>query len=297
MLIRQLAFWTIGFALMVSQVGKGEVVLDGIFQGSMELNSRDGGTYTVPLAVALTPTGETKASATGTGIFEEEQVIDGAFLIDEEGGPYSFTKVSYRLTENVLDLRYDRLDLGLREVPASFRLTGKIDTDGNFLGRVISGNHGPLGTFKLRSTTLKMLPLRDKYVGTWRGSTTIGEGGPLQIDITSSPVITRNPISFEFEYTPGRLATMTFNTTGYEISEVIMDYLRQQFYLVRKSPNGQSLIFQGAYDPRSQKLWGYSVGAIAGRTGSFALEKSEDQVERNSGAPLPSWPRISTSGF
>ena len=85
MLIRQLAFCAIGFALSFSQLGYGEAVLDGIFQGTMELNSRDGSTYSVPLAVALTPTGETKAIPNGSGIFEEEQVIDGAFLIDEEG--------------------------------------------------------------------------------------------------------------------------------------------------------------------------------------------------------------------
>lgn len=256
------------------------VGLDGVFQGTMELKRSNGDKYTVPLAVALTPTGELAPSPSGSGAQSESQVIDGAFVIDEEGGPYSFTKVTYRLEENTLDLRYDRLDVGANtERPAAFRLVGELDSKGNYTGRVVSGNRGPIGKFALAPTDLELLPVREKYVGTWRGQTTIGAGGDLSITISDSPMVTINPINLEFEYTPGRLASVKYLGTGYDISEVVFDYLRRRLYLIQRrgQAGGQSLVFQAEYDPKTQKIWGFAGGGTAGRTGTFALEKDAEE--------------------
>ncbi|MEZ4752127.1 MAG: hypothetical protein R3B54_16285 [Bdellovibrionota bacterium] len=274
---RDLQILILGSVFLLSNVLLG-ATLDGIFEGTMQLKHRNGQSFSVPLAVALTPTGEVISVPAGSGIFHEEQVIDGAFVIDDEGGPYSFTKVSYRLAENTLDLRYDRFDSALEERPASFRLVGKFDPEGRVTGRVVSGTYGPIGKFVLVPTDLDSLPVRDKYVGTWRGSTTIGGDGELAITIGTSPIVSSNPVNFEFEYTPGRLASISYNGTGYEISEVFIDYLRRRLYLIQKVGQGQSLVFQAEFDPVSQKIWGFAGGASKGRTGTFALEKEKQEV-------------------
>lgn len=205
--------------------------ITGIYVGSMHLT--DGKERDIPLALSLTLTDETVSSPTGL-----EYVIDGAFVVDEEGGPYAFTKVSYDLDNNRFDMKYSRPRMDpTSSSPASLRLVGGFAENGEVVsGRVSSGVFGPIGTFKVvRDDSLSSIPFRQKYVGKWRGdyyNFHAQRSGPVEITIQPSARDTENPAGMEFDFTPGRRGG--YSVDGFWIASfnhVVIDYLRRRIIM------------------------------------------------------------------
>lgn len=200
--------------------------ITGIYVGSMHLV--DGKEREIPLAFSLTLTDETVSSPTGL-----EYVIDGAFVVDEEGGPYAFTKVSYDLDNNRFDMKYSRPRMDpTASAPASLRLIGGLDENRGISGQVSSGVFGPIGTFTVnRDDSLYSIPFKQKYVGKWRGqyfNYHARRAGVAEITIQPSARDTENPAGMEFDFTPGRRGG--YSVDGIWIASfnrVVIDYLRR----------------------------------------------------------------------
>ena len=130
--------------------------IDGRYQGTMSLIDGEENAE-IPFAIIMTLTDELEKVEVSPGVFEMLKVIDGNFLIDKEGGPFTFTKVTYRLNTSEIDLRYSRTRGVTVGQPSSYRLVGKVAADGTISGRVLSGFKGQIGTFKLAKVPLKPL--------------------------------------------------------------------------------------------------------------------------------------------
>lgn len=204
-----------------------DITISGVYVGSMHLV--DGSERDIPLAVALVLTDETTSTPNGL-----EYVIDGSFVVDDEGGPYTFTKVSYDIDNNRFDMKYARERLDPTAL-ATFRLIGGFDGDNGITGRV-TGIYGPIGTFVVkRSNSVVTLPFKQKYLGSWRGSyrnIRFNSGGIAQITLQPSSKPTQNPTGMEFDFTPGRTGGYTYNGTWItSFSQVIIDYLRRKIIM------------------------------------------------------------------
>lgn len=206
---------------------------EGIYKGSMQVL---GETQPIPLAFSLVLTGEYIQIPKGQGVFDEQQVIDASFLIDDEAGPFAFWKTSYNLDKNQIDLRYNRPSgFTTVETPSSFRLIGQLDASGAISGRVVSGPGGPIGTFKVTRSTDAMLEAKAKYVGTWYGDAiTVPEGEriPYELTVENSYMAQPNPPDMEFDYTVGRLGHYSWRGNKASVTKIIIDYLRRKMFLV-----------------------------------------------------------------
>lgn len=209
--------------------------ITGIYVGSMHLV--DGTERDIPLAFSLALTDETTSTPTGT-----QYIIDGSCVIDEEGGPYTFTRVYYDLDNNRLDMKYSRPRGDPTTVaPASFRLVGSLGNDNTISGTVTSGMYGPIGTFKVtRDGAIKSLPIRNKYAGRWDG---IGRNVKFKYDAQTSIVLQAstghsivNPSDYEFDFTPGHTGGYTFDNTLIGVfNQITIDYLRRKVNMVDSS--------------------------------------------------------------
>ena len=82
-----------GAATSVSAAGGNPIT--GIYVGSMHLT--DGGNERdIPLSMSLLLTDETSGN---------QFIIEGQFIVDEEGGPYTFSRVTYDIDNNRFDMK------------------------------------------------------------------------------------------------------------------------------------------------------------------------------------------------
>jgi hypothetical protein len=261
--------------MLVDARAHGAAIFEGVFTGTMQLN--DGtARNTVDLSLTLSPTGQVESTG-GDGLFEEQQVIDGAFLIDDEGGPTGFSKVRYNLERNEIDLRYNRSTVQYTPaIPSSFRLIGNIGKHGELTGKVISGLKGPIGTFRLERSSQTHLEVIPKYYGTWVGKTTRVDGSTDRTSITieeASGSQVTNPSHMELDYTKGRLAHVRVNGIPLEFNQVVIDYLRQRIYLISLDAGGHpSMTYQAVMNSKTKELVGFSNGLFTGRNGTFRLK-------------------------
>jgi hypothetical protein len=252
--------------------------IEGIYAGEMKLKlgkiSR-----VVPLQLAMTTTGESVVVQIAPGVNEERLVIDGAFLVDDEGGPYGVGHVTYNLDLGELDLRYNRRDETLGQVPSSFRLDGKVDAQGNMLGRVISGLQGVIGTFQLKRSTLTTLKVTTKYQGVWAGEgrTPQGYNVPLEIGLGTSERPQVNPPNYEFYYTPGKLGYVSWKGTKAPFNQIAVDYLRRSIVMsdTGSIESGAIATAECHIDDATQDLIGTLYGVYRGKVASFRLKKRQ----------------------
>lgn len=225
-------------SLLSGQAAVAQPSLVGVFAGSIELTA--GTPRTIPLEISLSLSEETETVETANGP-EQRRVIDAAFNIDDEGGPYTFTKVTYDLDLNILDLRYSR-NLGESEnrpAAPSVRFTGKFNDDGSIEGKVVSGSYGVIGTFKLQKTNATFLVQRQKYNGVWTAKpdwTTRTFG----INLNPSLADSINPAGMELGYTPGKVGSFRIDGDLVNISfnRVSIDYIRQRALLTSVGQDG-----------------------------------------------------------
>lgn len=201
--------------------------LAGIYVGSMHLV--DGYERDIPLSISLVLTDETISTPGGL-----EYMIDGAFVVDDEGGPYTFTRVSYDIDNNRLDMKYSRPRLDpSTTAPATLRLVGGLDGQGGITGKVNSGIYGPIGTFTVkRNESLVSLPYQLKYIGTWSGrykNVRFNSSGTAEVTLQHSSKPSQNPPGMEFDFTPGRSGGYSYNGVWItSFGQVVIDYLRRK---------------------------------------------------------------------
>jgi len=274
----------LGFAVLVGSVlvanpsasaRAKEHGVDGIYVGQIHLEVGD--KRTMPLQIALTTTGETELSQIGPGVPEERLIIEGAFVIDNEGGPYEFAHVTYNLDLSLVDLRYNRRDATVGQVPAHFRLQGNVDLDGKISGQVLSGFQGPIGTFEVKRSTRSTLRVASKYRGVWSGMGKGIEGYPVAVEIGLDDAAQSqvNPSNYEFYYTPGKLGYLAWNGQKLKFNQISIDYLRGGVVFSDTSSvdQGQTATVEAVLDPVTGDLVGTFYGVYKGRLLTFRLKK------------------------
>jgi len=249
-------------------------IFEGHYFGTMDLQFDR--PRKINLEVTLTRTGETVTVKVGENKYEQRQVIDGAFLVDDEGGPFAFTKVSYNLDKNLLDLRYDRQQLSSISFPADFRLVGNFTEKGLISGRVLSGNRGPIGTFQLEPIKRLGLQPTRKYMGSWSGRARATAGGtyPMWIVIGSGLKEVSNPFDLEFDFSPGKLAQYVFNGEQFNFNNVVIDFLRQRVFLSFIDGQGrQEVMARADLDFEKRTMRGTLYGMYRGKSAEFSLHQ------------------------
>ena len=208
--------------------------MEGTYAGSMKLVRNK---VTIPITISLVLTGEFMPIPPTPGSpIDKQQVIDGAILVDDEGGPYALSKVVFSLNQKKLYMEYFRPQtLVAPTQSADFQLVGtpSAAADGTLTisGDVISGPRTKLGTFSVVKKKLTMLVPHTKYVGTWVG---VARGkldhsvAPFTFIIESSGITTTNPPMMEFDFTPGKLGSFYYRRAPItSFSAISIDYLRR----------------------------------------------------------------------
>lgn len=250
--------------------------IDGTYQGVMDFDQ--GPAKEVPLSVSLTLTGETQIVEISPGVSEVEQIIDANFLVDSEGGPFAFSKVTYRLSASEIDMRYNRTMGVTVGQPPSFRLVGNLDGAGTITGNVLASFGGKLGTFQLVKKGSGPLVSHVEYEGVWAGAVKIlPEGDLYHFGITIAPTgfANLNPPQLPFDYTLGKIAHLDFDGTEIPLRAVAIDYLRRQVLMSDKdwSDATAAIAVQATLDTSTGNLTGYFSSLYAGKRGQFTISR------------------------
>jgi hypothetical protein len=252
----------------IAQADEG-LEFEGIYFGQLDLSESGGKAVDLQLSLALT--GETVTRPGG----EVEQVIDGAFVLDQEGGAYTFTKVSFDINEAKIDMKYLRQELTSNpETPASFRLVGYFQSDNSIEGRVFSGTRGPIGTFKVTHGGVPAFRRQSKYTGRWEGFADLRAGGrvPMSIELVDTEGSTTNPVNMEFAFTPGKLASIHWGAINFSMSNIVIDYLRGVISMRRGGETGPTeLSIEYVVDESSRNAIGVVKSAGRGEVARFQL--------------------------
>jgi hypothetical protein len=246
---------------------------EGIYEGHMDLQIGNT-TRRVPLQISLVLTGETVVRPNGDIV----QVIDGAFLVDGEGGAFPFARVRFDLSNFSLDMRYSRpmMEMG-NETPSSFRLVGDYHTNGTVTGRVLSGNRGPIGQFEVKHTNQAVFARTDFYQGKWAGHADLSGGGeiPMSLELVDAQGATTNPPVLEFDYTPGKLGNIHWNNLNFSIRDITIDYLLGIISMRVTGPTGSSdLSIEFEIEQNGDVAKGTIKSAYRGNVASFILPKA-----------------------
>lgn len=248
--------------------------IEGSYRGMLSLH--DGPPLQIPISLNLNFTDQVEKVETSPGVFEMQKVIDGAFLVDKEGGPYAFTKVVYRFRTSELDMKYSRTKGVTVGQPASFRLVGKVAQDGSVKGRVLSGYKGKMGTFTLYKVPEEALVSKRVYAGFWAGYVTLvpeGERMLFGIAIAPTGLASLNPEQLEFDFSRGKIGHADFNFIQLPLSKVSVDYLHRKVMMSSQGSEGRSVAVEAYYDIKTQHLKGYVSSIYGGEKGYFDIPK------------------------
>lgn len=270
-------FWNLFLALAAafflipsSKLALAQNTFSGVYSGSMSLT--DGFARTIPLSLSLVVTNQDETTPNGT-----RKVIDGAFVVDDEGGPFAFSKVSLDLSAARIDMRYNRLRQDTTpSAPSAFRLIGILKENGVIEGEVSSGMRGMIGTFSVKHTSQTGLNVTPKYVGRWEGKLTYSDGYSVKsvLRLQASNNNATNPPESELDFTPGRVGSMEMEGVQYPFSIVTIDYLRRNFTFTHSAPqSGTLLSFVMSLDPNRGTLAGLMNSSNWGETARCTLEK------------------------
>lgn len=255
-----------------------EVPSDSLGVYSGVINLFDKPAAPIPLSVSLALSGEVTTDADGNEVGQ----LDGAFVIDSEGGPYKFTKLTVNEIDGRVDFRYDRpADLGNNR-PASFRLVGFLNSSGSIAGRVLSGSRGHIGDFEIAKAPSRHLETSAQYDGFWEGYARMQSGHqvPFHIELVSGLTDTLNPSTSEFEFTPGKVGNIRWNNIKLSMDKVVIDYLRRKVTLSKVDTNGigPGLVIEYEMNPETGTIKGYINSAQRGRVATFNIARSAQYI-------------------
>lgn len=244
--------------------------LTGTYEGTMALWEP---ARTVPLKMTLSMV-ESPDPVNGQML-----VIVGAFTIDDEGGPYNFSKVTFDINDGSLDMRYTRPNHErVLNTPVHLRFIGRLDdSNGTTVsGRVLSGFQGPIGEFSVRhvgaQTTLSSV---SKYEGVWAGRANFSTGsGRCRITLAPSISQVSNPEHLELDFTNSKIGSFNYEGVEFPFTRVFIDYLRGTVIMVSggNSPGEGSLTLESSIDANGV-LSGQFISTYRGQNGSYTARR------------------------
>jgi len=245
---------------------------EGVYAGQMHL--KDGFERDIPLQVSFINTGETMVLPNG----EVRQVLQGSFLMDGEGGPFSFSNVSLKIENGWIEMKYYRpsLEVGGNN-PANLRFFGTFQEDGTILGNVYSATWGNIGSFDVRKSERSSFSSQNTYDGTWSGTLEQldnSEKRDIVISISSIGGVTQTPPDYETDYTPAKTASIKIGAVQFRLNRVHIDYLRRKLVLAyTDNKDTDKLIFELNYNPKDGSLSGIQSGVWAGKKARVVLNR------------------------
>lgn len=243
--------------------------IKGIYVGQIESTSQPGDV--IPLQISLYPTNEFK-NVNGARI----QVIDAAFLIDDEGGPFGFSDLRYDVNTGYLELFYTRPQLNGANSSPNFKLEGNLDANGNISGQVQALSSGFTGKFSLKKSEQQFLAVKAKYTRSWNGQLKRVDGQvvPLTVELANSMMTFQNPPAFDFEYSRGRLSSSKYGDMSLSTNQVYVDYFKHEVSMESRTSDGgtiYSLIFK--LNGGGKTISGILTSAGDGYLGTFDLNR------------------------
>ncbi len=249
--------------------GQGIGQLQGLYEGQITLWETG---RKVNLRIALNVLEETDPTT------EDLLQLVGVFTIDDEGGPYRFSKISLAMESGRLDMRYTRPNrTRILNSPSHFRLVGKLIQSSplEFTGKVLSGFYGPIGEFSVTrtndQTTVASIP---KYSGQWAGWGNFRYGSDqIVIRVNESGTQTINPDDFEFDFTNSKIGSMSVRNQPIGFTKVYIDYLRGVMVMINGTPGREAtLSLITTLDDVKGELTGVFNSSRIGQNGSFRAE-------------------------
>ncbi|MDA9951595.1 hypothetical protein N9D31_03365 [Oligoflexaceae bacterium] len=246
--------------------------LEGVYEGS--ITKADGST--TDLQLSLTFTGERQFNEQGF----EHPVMAAAILLESEGGPYACSQVNIDFDESEVDIQYSRSDRQQGDAAADFRLLGQIIDAKTIRGRALSrkGNEGGVfGRFTLKKKKDPVFKKVLQYAGKWKGEgeTPAGAKVPMEIQLSETDAVNPNPDSYEFAYTPGKIASMRWNRSRQGMDRIHVDYLRQKIQMYKNDSRGGAGISVEFRILPDRSIEGTISGAQTGLSARFTLQEAE----------------------
>lgn len=255
------------------------LAFEGIYDGQMKLNGQD---VEMSIQVSLKKTGETEVLANG----DAREVLEGSFVLDGEGTPYSFSKVILNLDNGWVEMSYYRSNMDVSKNTANFRLFLKIQSDLSLKGNVYSSLWGRLGSVVLKKSSQSHFKIQNKYMGLWRGEI-LREGGrkvPIELRLASrGGEVMVNPPDYEIHYTAAITASVKTGETSFLLNRVYVDYLRRKLVLSQVDATGtEKMVFDLNFDPVTYDLVGTQSGIWSGdvaRVSLFNVKEASEVVQ------------------
>jgi hypothetical protein len=272
--MRQFILFSVLFLAFASS-SQGSVFLDpGVYSG--RIHPAAGGPD-VPIDFLFSYSNEEEGSDPGE-LIPIKKKIDGSFVVDHEGGPYSLVKVDHDIDTGAIDMKYSRPDSPVG--PPALRFQGTLSHN-QIKGTVKSGlpeSSGPFGTFEIIKTDEKIVTQDFMYTGIYKGvfhHDHPADTVPMVIKLGAGTIQTPNPIKgFELGFTPGHNDSFTLNTWEQNASYTNIDYLRRIIKITYVGSAGTlTLTGQVTFDG----IIGDGVASYKSRIGTFEVRKMKSE--------------------
>jgi hypothetical protein len=241
--------------------------------------------------------------------FAAKKRIAGAFLLDDEAGPFPLTLSDFEINRGHFNLQYNKLSTtGTPSPSVSLRFECDRRADGSCTGNVTSAQNGDFATFTMHrsSKNSQVLTAKPKYVGQWKGtmvmvgdtkdpSTPLGQINafnrslglpeiPQDNDIgfyigAADGIDPTNPSWLELDSTHRRIGSYWIGSNQLigtsPFTTIIFDYFHRKVLLTYVNPAAPSVgaSFAGFYDMAGNIASGEYETSSYGITGHFTAEK------------------------
>ncbi|MEZ4741566.1 MAG: hypothetical protein R3B45_03830 [Bdellovibrionota bacterium] len=256
-------------------ISKNLFAFEGLYEGVITLNENH--SKVISMQASFVNTGETVRVGDG----DVRNILQGSFVLDDQGGPFSFAQVSLDIDNSWLEMKYYRPQFNPEQDQPNLRFFGKITADFSVTGTVYSSMWGNVGKFSLKKTARSVFRVLDKFDGDWIGSLQSiedGERKDIKISISTSVETRKNPFDFEMDYTYGKTASLQVNGVTFALNKVYIDYLRRKLILAYSDGNDtDKMVFELKADFSAKKLTGVQSGIWAGKNAVVVLLKERKQ--------------------
>jgi hypothetical protein len=269
--------------------------ISGVYEGTMTMTRAKASDplIVLPLVFALQMTNVQVAPDVDEPLQIKNQ-IDGSFLIDQEAGPFFFTKSDFEINTGRFILQYNRIStIGSPSTTTALQFECDRQGDGSCSGTVTSADNLQFATFSVKQTSNSVDALRatPKYVGMWKGTyhyndtvfqilktieTTLTQDENITLTLAAGDANdTPNPPKWELDSTPNRLGSWWPDNEPAALlgfTTVLVDYFHRQITMTTLAPNGYKVTLIGNYDSQ-QNMTGVDNMSNFGNAATFSLKK------------------------
>lgn len=275
-------FFVLGSSISVhAQDSNIDKSIQGVFEGYLETETGSAHRK-IPLMVSLFLGDKLQDSAVGSGqspLWDQGLILSSSFVLDEEAGPFLSHRTDFDPLSGKLFIGYRRqpgaADYGIYD----FQIQSELVSPGRFEGEAFSGSRGRLGKIVLQqtSTTPTQLTTKNKYIGRYTGtwiSQTSGAKSKAVLNLEPATLDITNPPSSEFQFTPGRVGSITMDDLQIPFTMIYLDYLGGTFSFVHTNMSGMTLTLQGMLDMNANVFNGNANSSLLGKTGTFTTKRA-----------------------